>query len=95
MKPMNIVKVGGSVTAEVFGTIGVTSGISFIHNNYKGFGIALSNSVGASLGPISTGVGLDVNSLDGTSVNASLGVALGSKQSRWDLWFWSKPWNWL
>ena len=82
MKPMSIIKVGGSVAVEVFG-LGGSTGITFIHNNYKGFGLALDNSIGASLGPVSANVGASINSLDGTSVNSSLRVSLESKQSKY------------
>ena len=78
-KQMNITTAGSGALTEFLGIGGPSTQLSFIHNNYKGFGISYSSSVSASVGPIQTSAGVTINSLDGTSVNSSLGVSLASQ----------------
>jgi hypothetical protein len=80
MKPMRIIKFGGSIVAELAGNDkakgAIEAGLTLIHNNYKGFGLSYNTSISSSIGPISGNVGVDVNSLDGTTFNSNLGVSL-------------------
>lgn len=86
MKPMTITKFGIEASAELVGSetlkklLSASNKVSFIHNNYKGFGISYSNGVGTSMEKgglkVNAKIGLTLNSLDGTSINSSLGATL-------------------
>jgi hypothetical protein len=79
MKPMQIRKFALGASTEIFG-LGPLSNMTFIHNNYKGFGISSSNSLSTSLGSggaqIGAQVGFTLNTLEGTTSNASLGFSI-------------------
>lgn len=95
IKDMKITKFGGGLSKEFFGleiggfitkAVGIGQGsstnVSFLYNNYKGFGIATDFSVGPNLGSpgmnINSRVGAGINTLDGASFNSSLGARLGT-----------------
>ena len=86
IKPMEITKVGGGIGLELLGKeeipLGINAGldISVINNNYKGFGVVIEPSLGASLDvggglKFSNNRSLSLNTLDGTSINSSLGLS--------------------
>lgn len=81
MKDMTITKVGFGGGAEALGIPGfnlkASKGFTFIYNNYKGFGLAIDNSIGISskAGGFNANIGYSLSSLDGTSVNGYLGLS--------------------
>lgn len=89
MKDMIITKLGYGSTAELLGreklAISANVGISLIHNNYKGFGLSIENSIGGSAGgpvKMNGSVGFDLNTLDGTSINQSLSASVSTNSRK-------------
>lgn len=90
VKDMEITTFGAGVGVELFGfeklpdelsgALNGNFGLSFTHNSYKGFGVTIDASMGPSLGTkamsANGNVGFSLSSLDGTSFNSSLGLAL-------------------
>ena len=89
MKPMKITKFGGGVGLELLGDekslggLSGSTGLAFLYNNYKGFGLEIENSLSSNLSVGGFGaqgsVGLTINSLDGTTINTSLGMSIKKK----------------
>jgi hypothetical protein len=85
LKEMKILKYGVGLGYEFLGEkdkvkffgYNVSGQMTYEFNNYRGFGLSIGASLGPSLklGPLVTSgnVGFDLNTLDGTSFNSSLG----------------------
>ncbi|MEQ8908167.1 MAG: hypothetical protein RIC95_03165 [Vicingaceae bacterium] len=83
IKPMKQFKIGGGIVAEIFGKGRAEQGLTFVHNNYKGFGLEYSNSVSAGIGQfVQPTIGYTASSLEGLSVNTSLGISVPGLQSK-------------
>ena len=91
IKPMIITKFGAGAGVELFGLPikskflknriggGISHDVAFIHNNYKGFGLSYASSFGPTFGnglQVNPRIGGDLNSLDGSTINSSLGVSI-------------------
>ncbi len=89
MRDMTITKVNVGASLEGLGSEFLTKllsnlgSLTFIHNNYKGFGLSYGNSLGAGLelGSLkaNASLGFSLNTLDGASLSSSLNVSGKSK----------------
>lgn len=76
-------RLGANAGFEVVGAlgIGVDVGQTISYNNYKGIGIGFDVGAAFTTPVASVGIGMDVGSLDGASVNGSLGFKTANAES--------------
>ena len=102
LKKMEITKFGGGLGLEVFGKelkgqiikkygANMNLNLSFIFNNYKGFGISYGGGLGVSLKndgfKASQTSGFEINTLDGFSKNSSLGASFSYNKGKENSFF--------